>query len=470
MKVLDGENQAPLSRVIKGIYWCIEHKMNIINMSFGTPVYSKALEQAVRDAYAAGLLMVGAAGNGSAGVEYPAAFPEVMAVAAVNPEAKISEFCNTGEELEVAAPGEKVKVASFFDGNEVTHGTSIAVPHVTGAASLLWEKDLTKSNEFIRGLIRESAKDLEGTDVCGLLDVGYAEQSYDAFAEQFVEGDAALETAVIPDNTEEPERFTNINTDESYVEGRWKGSDHKGAVDKGSSGLGFSSAVISIIKQWTVYPDQNVDWSKGEYHPWWHGRWETTTTTVKRMKHTRLNWDVNYVAVLEMVTEIAYEGGEIRSYMTYDWFNGMDPDTYAEVKNDLIVLKGKFGKVLSENTKANRKYFLHGCAIHSITDAFAHSTTRSDGTKISHTGTPTEADDINYYSGRYKMALYVTEYALKNLKNGTYSDGNTVLQGIKKKYQNGDAKFKMIKIKPYLNAHGYNAAVLDKLNINQPLN
>lgn len=68
------------------------------------------------------------------------------------------------------------------------------------------------------------------------------------------------------------------------------------------------------------------------------------------------------------------------------------------------------------------------------------------------------------------MALYVTEYALKNLKNGTYSDGNTVLQGIKKKYQNGDAKFKMIKIKPYLNAHGYNAAVLDKLNINQPLN
>lgn len=38
-------------------------------MSFGTPVYSKALEQAVRDAYAAGLLMVGAAGNGSAGVE-----------------------------------------------------------------------------------------------------------------------------------------------------------------------------------------------------------------------------------------------------------------------------------------------------------------------------------------------------------------------------------------------------------------
>ena len=147
------------------------------------------------------------------------------------------------------------------------------------------------------------------------------------------------------------------------------------------------------------------------------------------------------------------------------------PPSKLKTKNKILNSNNlKYKDILSNNTKANKKYFLYGCAIHSITDAFAHSTTRSDGTKISHTGTPTEADDINYYSGRYKMALYVTEYALKNLKNGTYSDGNTVLQGIKKKYQNGDAKFKMIKIKPYLNAHGYNAAVLDKLNINQPLN
>jgi len=392
---------------------------------------------------------------------------------AVNPEAKISSFSNTGEELEVAAPGEKVRVASFFDGNEITHGTSIAVPHVTGAASLLWEKDLTKSNVFIRQLIQQSVKEIEGTDECGLLDVGYAKEMYDIFTEGFEEEDIGMERR-IPENTDEPERFVDVNTSETYVEGKWSGTDHKGEVDKGNSGLGFSSTEISIIKQGAVYPDKNINWTKGQYHPWWHGRWQTKDITVWNEQYNKNRWtgavlDVNYISVLEMITKIALRVGEIGEIdIMYNPFAGMDYYIFNEIVHDINNLKYK--DILSNNTKANKKYFLYGCAIHSITDAFAHSTTRSDGTKISHTGTPTEADDINYYSGRYKMALYVTEYALKNLKNGTYSDGNTVLQGIKKKYQNGDAKFKMIKIKPYLNAHGYNAAVLDKLNINQPLN
>ena len=122
---------------------------------------------------------------------------------------------------------------------------------------------------------------------------------------------------------------------------------------------------------------------------------------------------------------------------------------------------------MSNNTKANRKYFLYGCAIHSITDAFAHSTTDSNGNRISH-GDPNQADDINFYKGRYKMAVYTTGYALKELKEGIYLDGETILKGIKKKYQEGNANFKMIKIKPYLVANGYNNSILEKLNINEP--
>ena len=302
VKVLDGENKAPLSRIIKGIYWCIEEEMDIINMSFGTPVYSKVLEQAVKDADAA-----------------------------------------------------------FFDGNQVTHGTSIAVPHVTGAASLLWEKDLTKPSIFIRRLIEESAKEMEGTDACGLLDVGYALEAYDGFAERFDEEGETPETGILK-NTETPESFEEVNTDEAYVEGRWGGSNHQAAVDTGSKGKGFSAAAINVIKQGAVYPDKS-SWQGGNKYPWWHGRWETTDSTVTNKKmikngqEVKKIWNVNYVAVLEMISEVALEGGEVKKYMKYSYFNGMDPDTYAEVKNDLIVLKGKFGKVLSENTKANRKYF-----------------------------------------------------------------------------------------------------------------
>ena len=79
VKVLDEHNQAPLSRIIQGIYWCIDHHMNIINMSFGTNVYSAALEQAVKDADNAGILMIGAAGNNSGAVEYPHHVPSAYA-------------------------------------------------------------------------------------------------------------------------------------------------------------------------------------------------------------------------------------------------------------------------------------------------------------------------------------------------------------------------------------------------------
>lgn len=473
VKVLDSENKAPLSRIIQGIYWCIEQDMDIINMSFGTSVYSKALEQAVKDAYDAGLLMVGAAGNDGETIEYPAAFQEVMAVAATDPKAEISEFSNTGDELEIAAPGEKIRVASFFDGNQVTHGTSIAVPHVTGAASLLWEKDLTKSNEFIRQLMTESAKEIEGTDECGLLDVGYAEQMYDVFAENFDE-EKGVQEAELPENTEISESFEDVNTDETYVEGRWSGTNHQAAVTTGSSGLGFSSTAINIIKQGAVYPDTDASgWKGGQFHPWWHGRWQThKDNTVKNKNHSRLNWDVNYAAVLEMVTEIALEGGEIGSYMTYDWFVGMDVDTYKEVKHDINALKNKYGTILSSNTKANRTYFLFGCAIHSITDAFAHSTTDSNGYKIKHTNDSKSADNISYYAGRYKMAVYTTGNILKELKGGYIADGDDVFRAIKKKCQENNASFKMIKIKPYINANGYNYneqndAYLRQLNINE---
>ena len=163
--------------------------------------------------------MIAAAGNNGGDVEYPAAFDEVMAVAATDTKAQISEFSNTGDELEIAAPGEKICTTGYFGGCVVTHGTSIAVPHVTGAASLLWEKDLGKSNTFIRRLLEQSAKDIEGTDECGLLDVAYALESYDSFAESFQEGDQISDGALW-ENPGEPEQFEYVDEDENYVEGK----------------------------------------------------------------------------------------------------------------------------------------------------------------------------------------------------------------------------------------------------------
>ena len=123
-RVLDDDGNSPISRVIEAIYWAIEKDVDIINISFGTQEYSAALEKAVTDAENAGILIVAAAGNNET-VEYPAAYEEVIAVGSVNSECEISDFSATGEEIELVAPGETVKVADAFNTETAVSGTSV---------------------------------------------------------------------------------------------------------------------------------------------------------------------------------------------------------------------------------------------------------------------------------------------------------------------------------------------------------
>ena len=180
LKVLDEENQAPVSRVAAAIHWCIENDMDIINMSFGTLVPSVILEQAVKEAADAGILMIAAVGNGGEAsgstVEYPAAFSEVVGVGSVNQNMEVSDFSSKGEEVELVAPGENVPVSIPWGYYGVNSGTSFAAPHVTAVAGLLWAQDKGKSAEDIRSLLRASAKgDWEENQAgSGMVDYSYA--------------------------------------------------------------------------------------------------------------------------------------------------------------------------------------------------------------------------------------------------------------------------------------------------------
>ncbi|MBO5303398.1 MAG: S8 family serine peptidase [Lachnospiraceae bacterium] len=473
VKIMDDNNMVPLSRVIQGIYWCIENDMNIINMSFGTAVYSQVLEQAVKDAYDAGILMVAAAGNGSGEVEYPAAFSEVMAVAATSPDAEISDFCNTGEELDVAAPGEKIRVASYFDGTVVTHGTSIAVPHVVGVASLLWEKDLEKSHEFIRQLISCSAKEIEGTDECGLLDAEYAMGIYETFSQNFGEDGQILEE-MIPINKKESESFEEVNTDEVYVEGRWDADGHKKTVDWNVSG--YTKEEINLIKKGCVFPDHELKtlinkfgmnvqykgteetWKGAATNPRWHGKWRKEAGNL-----------TNYITVCELVTDMALDASDVPAYSFYASC-GLDEWTYKKIKKDITSLDIK--KVLSaygySNTPQNRKYFLYGCAIHTITDVFAHSTAEKvNGQYVRIPHAPeNRADNKELYSNRHAIACLVGKYALQNLKSGIYTDGQDVNKAIQSVLKNKSPKFRIIDIKKNIEANGWKACnEVTKVNI-----
>jgi subtilisin family serine protease len=131
-------NRGYVSDLIDGLQWCIDNNMDVINMSLGLTEDVPELHEAIKAAYEEGIVIVAAAGNyGSEGLSYPAPYPEVIAVAAADNMDQIPYWSSRGEVVALTAPGQDI-YSSF---NGVTYkeliGTSMACPHVTGAAVLV---------------------------------------------------------------------------------------------------------------------------------------------------------------------------------------------------------------------------------------------------------------------------------------------------------------------------------------------
>ena len=263
IRVLDNNNCSPVSRIVEGIYIAIDRKVDIINMSFGVSTYSAALEQAVKDAEKAGILMIAAAGNeGEKGVQYPAAFDEVVAVGSVDKEGNIANDSSVGEQVELVAPGELVMSTGDFGDVKVASGTSLAAPQVAGTASLIWQKDPNLPAGFIRKVLKESANSYGEHNQygSGLLDVEYALKCYDIMKEQY-EKTNDIDTMNMPENNEKIVTFDETGC----VEGNWAASEHQKMVD----------SKYTLVKKGARFPDENNCFEKMTYRPWWHGYWKT---------------------------------------------------------------------------------------------------------------------------------------------------------------------------------------------------
>jgi subtilisin len=75
--------------------------------------------------------------NGSYGLDYPARYPEVISVGAINQKNQVSEFSQFGPNLDIVAPGEAI-LSTWLDNRYNTiSGTSMACAHVSGALALI---------------------------------------------------------------------------------------------------------------------------------------------------------------------------------------------------------------------------------------------------------------------------------------------------------------------------------------------
>lgn len=171
VKSMDQNGDGNLQDVLEGLEWSIENGMDIINISLGTDTESPLLHEMVDRAYAAGIVVVGSAGNSQEGiptttytVNYPAKYDSVIAVAAVNNLNERGVFSSVGPEVEIAAPG--VDVISTYRKSDGTggfakaSGTSQAAPHVAGMIALLMQKNPSMTNVQLREEVKKYAVDI----------------------------------------------------------------------------------------------------------------------------------------------------------------------------------------------------------------------------------------------------------------------------------------------------------------------
>ncbi|MCG8361219.1 MAG: S8 family serine peptidase [Kiloniellales bacterium] len=156
---IDGEDQADAVAILRAIDWAISQRARVIAMSIeGAP--NAALAFGVR-AGARRANLVAAAGNGgpSGAPAFPAAYPEVMAVAAVDKRRRAYRNGTRGDYVEIAAPGVEIISAGPGAATTTWTGSSFAVPFV--AAALLRARAETRGNPVeARALVARTAQDL----------------------------------------------------------------------------------------------------------------------------------------------------------------------------------------------------------------------------------------------------------------------------------------------------------------------
>ena len=148
LRAFGSDGSATISQIVQAIYFAVDRRVDVINMSFSLKQDSPALREALEYAQSKGVILVAAAGNdGQATQVWPAAYSSVMGIASTNNLKIRSLFSNYGNSLvTLAAPGEGVITLYPREHYAQVWGTSFSAPLVAGAAALLVDMN-SRTNE-----------------------------------------------------------------------------------------------------------------------------------------------------------------------------------------------------------------------------------------------------------------------------------------------------------------------------------
>ncbi|MBA2714424.1 MAG: S8 family serine peptidase [Rubrobacteraceae bacterium] len=173
LRVLDREGYGTTFHVAEAISYADSNEADVINLSLGTPSWSRLLREKVDEAIGDGVVVAAAAGNyDSLEPQYPASNGPpplwvaseddgLIAVTSVNVAEKKSDFANYGTWVDIAAPGDEILSTYPMSKYAYWSGTSMATPFVSGEAALIHSVDRSLVPADVEERIRLGARCLD---------------------------------------------------------------------------------------------------------------------------------------------------------------------------------------------------------------------------------------------------------------------------------------------------------------------
>lgn len=166
VRVLDADGRGTINDVASGIRWAVLHGARVINLSLGMLRNSDAIQDALDDAEAAGILVVASAGNWGSDQprEFPASSSHACAIAACDSASHPTSFTSFGSDIDLTAPG--LALRSAFPGGlyRLWSGTSMSAPLVSGVAALLFAQHPTWDDQNVLDQMRAHARPIVGAN------------------------------------------------------------------------------------------------------------------------------------------------------------------------------------------------------------------------------------------------------------------------------------------------------------------